>query len=61
MYQTPETCQIENLSDIYAKYFGYPSTGYFVDFFGWYYFFIFCFILAIPGMFLLLKIAPWRK
>ena len=37
------------------------STGYFVDFFGWYYFFIFCFILAIPGMFLLLKIAPWRK
>ncbi|MDA8869651.1 AmpG family muropeptide MFS transporter [Nitrosomonadales bacterium] len=37
------------------------STGYFVDFFGWYYFFIFCFILAIPGMFLLLKIAPWRR
>ena len=31
MYQTPETCQIENLSDIYAKYFGYPSTGYFVE------------------------------
>lgn len=34
MYQTPETCQIENLSDIYAKYFGYPSTGYFVEVFG---------------------------
>lgn len=31
MYQTPETCQIENLSDIYTKYFGYPSTGYFVE------------------------------
>jgi len=37
------------------------STGYFVDFLGWYYFFIFCFFLAIPGMFLLLKIAPWKK
>lgn len=31
MYQTPDTCQIENLSDIYTKYFGYPSTGYFVE------------------------------
>ena len=37
------------------------STGYFVDFLGWYYFFIFCFLLAIPGMFLLLKVAPWKK
>jgi FkbM family methyltransferase len=31
MYQTPDTCQIENLSDIYIKYFGYPSKGYFVE------------------------------
>ncbi|MDG2252443.1 MAG: MFS transporter [Methylophilaceae bacterium] len=36
-------------------------TGYLVDFFGWYYFFIFCFLLAIPGMLLLFKIAPWNQ
>ena len=31
MYQTSDTCQIENLSDIYKEYFGYPSKGYFVE------------------------------
>ena len=31
MYKIPETCQIENLSDIYEEYFGYPSKGYFVE------------------------------
>ena len=37
------------------------STGYLVDFFGWYHFFIFCFLIAIPGMLLLFKIAPWNQ
>lgn len=37
------------------------STGYLVEFFGWYHFFIICFFLAIPGMLLLLKIAPWNQ
>jgi len=31
MYDTVETCQIENLSEIYEQYFGYPSKGYFVE------------------------------
>jgi len=31
MYTIPETCQIDCLNDIYNKYFGYPSTGYFVE------------------------------
>lgn len=31
MYNVSSTCQIENLSDIYQKYFGYPSKGYFVE------------------------------
>ena len=37
------------------------STGYLVEFFGWYQFFIFCFLIAIPGMLLLIKIAPWNQ
>jgi PAT family beta-lactamase induction signal transducer AmpG len=36
-------------------------AGYLVVFFGWYYFFIFCFFLAIPGMYLLSKVAPWSQ
>jgi FkbM family methyltransferase len=31
MYKTAKDCQIENLSEIYEKHFGYPSTGYFVE------------------------------
>jgi FkbM family methyltransferase len=31
MYNIPKTCQIENLNEIYEKYFGYPSKGYFVE------------------------------
>lgn len=31
MYNIVSTCQIENLSEIYEKYFGYPSKGYFVE------------------------------
>jgi PAT family beta-lactamase induction signal transducer AmpG len=27
---------------------------------GWFHFFMLCFVLAIPGMLLLLKVAPWR-
>jgi len=31
VYNVSQTCQIKNLSDIYQKYFGYPSSGYFVE------------------------------
>jgi len=37
------------------------STGYLVEFFGWHNFFIFCSFIAIPGIILLIKIAPWNK
>jgi PAT family beta-lactamase induction signal transducer AmpG len=37
------------------------STGYLVEFFGWYDFFIVCSLLAIPGMLLLFRIAPWNQ
>jgi PAT family beta-lactamase induction signal transducer AmpG len=36
------------------------ATGYLVDYFGWVQFFVLCFVLAIPGMLLLLKVAPWN-
>lgn len=31
MYNVSATCQIPDLSKIYEKYFGYPSSGYFVE------------------------------
>jgi PAT family beta-lactamase induction signal transducer AmpG len=37
------------------------ATGYLVEYFGWQQFFIFCFVIAIPGMLLLLKVAPWNQ
>jgi PAT family beta-lactamase induction signal transducer AmpG len=36
-------------------------TGYIVEVTGWTNFFILCFALAIPGLLLLPKIAPWKK
>lgn len=35
-------------------------TGIMAQGMGWYFFFIFCTLVAIPGMFLLLKFAPWN-
>lgn len=37
------------------------ATGYLVEFFGWEHFFIFCMVIAIPGMLLLFKVAPWGR
>jgi PAT family beta-lactamase induction signal transducer AmpG len=37
------------------------STGFIVEAVGWTQFFIICFIVAIPGMLLLLKVAPWNE
>ncbi len=35
-------------------------TGFFVKYMGWQYFFIFCTLMAVPGMMLLFKFAPWN-
>jgi PAT family beta-lactamase induction signal transducer AmpG len=37
------------------------ATGYIVDQTGWFAFFIVCFVLALPGMMMLPKIAPWNE
>ncbi|HIV56123.1 MAG TPA: hypothetical protein H9898_10150, partial [Candidatus Anaerobiospirillum stercoravium] len=36
------------------------TTGYLVEGLGWENFFLFCTALAIPGMLLLFKVAPWN-
>ena len=40
--------------------FANAATGYIVDGLGWMGFFLLCTLLALPGMLLLLKVAPWR-
>jgi MFS transporter, PAT family, beta-lactamase induction signal transducer AmpG len=40
--------------------FANAATGYLVEWFGWIAFFQICFVIAIPGMLLLLKVAPWN-
>ena len=40
--------------------FANAATGYIVDGLGWMGFFLLCTLLALPGMMLLLKVAPWR-
>jgi PAT family beta-lactamase induction signal transducer AmpG len=37
------------------------ATGYIVDAIGWVPFFLLCCALAVPGMLMLPKVAPWRK
>lgn len=36
------------------------TTGWLVEWMGWTQFFMWCVLLALPGMALLLKVAPWR-
>jgi PAT family beta-lactamase induction signal transducer AmpG len=37
------------------------ATGYLVEQMGWFGFFMLCSVLAIPGMLLLFKVAPWNE
>ena len=41
--------------------FANAATGYLVEYLGWTHFFVLCFFLAIPGMLLLFKVAPWQE
>jgi PAT family beta-lactamase induction signal transducer AmpG len=41
--------------------FANASTGFIVDEIGWELFFVLCALLAIPGMLLLIKVAPWKE
>ena len=37
------------------------TTGWLVEQFGWFGFFMLCVLLALPGMLLLFKVAPWNE
>ncbi|RMD85050.1 MAG: MFS transporter [Candidatus Dadabacteria bacterium] len=39
--------------------FANATTGYLIEAMGYPLFFLFCSVIALPGMFLLLKVAPW--
>lgn len=41
--------------------FANAATGYMVENMGWLNFYLLCFALALPGMLLLVKIAPWNE
>jgi PAT family beta-lactamase induction signal transducer AmpG len=41
--------------------FANAATGWLVEAMGWTGFFLLCAVLAIPGMLLLLKVAPWNE
>ena len=41
--------------------FANASTGFIVEQVGWVYFFLLCAILAVPGMLLLFRVAPWTQ
>lgn len=41
--------------------FANAATGYMVEWVGWNSFFLICFFIAIPGMLLLVKVAPWHE
>ncbi|OGW25008.1 MAG: AmpG family muropeptide MFS transporter [Nitrospirae bacterium GWC2_42_7] len=36
-------------------------TGFLAKHMGWWWFFVFCTLIALPGMLLLLKFAPWKN
>ena len=41
--------------------FANASTGFLVENLGWTLFFVVCAVVAIPGMLLLMKVAPWHE
>ncbi len=41
--------------------FANAATGWLIEGLGWMGFFLLCAVLAVPGMLLLVKVAPWRE
>ncbi len=60
LYTATQFALFTSLSAI-PRTFANATTGYLVEYLGWQTFFVFCFLIAIPGMLLLIKIAPWNE
>ena len=58
-YAATQFALLTSLSAV-PRTFCNATTGYIVEFMGWENFFIVCTILAVPGMLLLLKVAPFH-
>ncbi len=59
-YAATQFALLTSLSAV-PRTFCNATTGYIVELMGWENFFIFCTVLAIPGMLLLLKVAPFKS
>ncbi len=59
LYTATQFALFTSLSAVPRTIFN-STTGYLVEQFGWRNFFLLCTLLALPGMLLLLKVAPWR-
>lgn len=59
-YSATQLALFTSLSAV-PRTFVNASVGYIVDQTGWFTFFIICFALALPGMMMLPKIAPWGE
>jgi MFS transporter, PAT family, beta-lactamase induction signal transducer AmpG len=46
---------------VVPRTFANAATGWLVDILGWVGFFLLCAALALPGMLLLFKVAPWKE
>lgn len=44
-----------------ARTFATATTGFIIEAIGYFQFFLLCFVLAIPGMLLLIWVAPWSE
>ena len=58
-YTATQFALFTSLASVPRTFFN-AITGYIVAQTGWFGFFIVCFALTIPGMLLLLKVAPWN-
>ena len=59
-YTATQFALLTSLSAV-PRTFCNATTGFIVESLGWQNFFVFCTILAVPGMLLLLKVAPFRE
>jgi len=59
-YTATQFALFSSLSAV-PRTFANAGTGFMVAQMGWVYFFVFCALVAIPGLLLLPKVAPWRE
>lgn len=59
-YTATQFALLTSLSAV-PRTFCNASTGFLVEYLGWEHFFMLCILLAVPGMLLLFRAAPWHE